>query len=193
MIVRLARKTAAVAAALGLALSAVACGQTGGEGVPGAPGSQGTPRPAGQVSLEFEEQERLDERGWTVAGPADKWVLAAVDDGQLSEALADTAVWHNGPLEAEDAVEAPAIPEGQTALLYFAGDRPGSAVVDSTVGIYESDGEWSVFVERVESASGGTDAIISERHLVFVDAPAPRSVRLRFEDTSTDPPEVTWW
>ncbi|MDR3360097.1 MAG: hypothetical protein LBO20_05530 [Bifidobacteriaceae bacterium] len=116
----------------------------------------------------------------------------ASDDAELSEALAETAVWH-APGLAPELPEVPAIPEGQTALLYFAGDLPGSAVVDLTLGVYESDREWTVAVERVDTGEGGTDAIISVRHLVFVDAPAPESVRLRFEDTRSDPPEVTWW
>ncbi|MDR2372842.1 MAG: hypothetical protein LBD77_01800 [Bifidobacteriaceae bacterium] len=74
-------------------------------------------------------------------------------------------------MEAE-AVEVPTIPEGQTALLYFVGDRPGSAVVDSTAAVFESDGEWTVVVERADSGAGGTNDVIPERHLAFVDAPA---------------------
>jgi hypothetical protein len=119
--------------------------------------------------------------------------LVATDDAQLSEVLADTAVWKDAPLEAEEPLDVPAIPEGWTALVYFVGDLPGSAVTDSAVGVYESDGVWTVAVERVDSGLGGLAAILSTRHLLFVDAPAPESVRLRFEDTRTDPPEVTWW
>jgi hypothetical protein len=141
--------------------------------------------------LQFEEQAPLDQAGWTITGPADRWVLAADDSAELSRLLAETAVW-DYPEEEPGPQEAPPVPAGQTALLYFVGYRPHSAVQDSTVGVYQSGGDWVVDVRR-EDMGAGSDAIYYERHLVFVDAAPPASVRLRFEDVRQDPPEVTWW
>jgi ketosteroid isomerase-like protein len=142
--------------------------------------------------LKFEEQTPLAALGWTIAGPADRWVLVAADDAELSELLAQTAVWEH-PEAPHEQQEVPPVPEGQTALVYFVGYRQDGAVRDSTVGVYESDGDWVVAVRRTRDAGLGTQAIIYERHLVFVDAPPPNSVRLRFESARVEPAEVTWW
>jgi hypothetical protein len=142
--------------------------------------------------LEFEEQTPLDARGWTVTGPADRWVLTAANDAELSDLLAQTVAWEH-PEAAREQQDGPPIPEGQTALVYFVGYRPDTAVRDSTVGVYESEGDWVVAVERTRGTDGGAAVVCYERHLMFVDAPPPASVRLRFEDTTKTPSEVTWW
>ncbi|MDR1427163.1 MAG: hypothetical protein LBJ08_05330, partial [Bifidobacteriaceae bacterium] len=53
-------------------------------------GCQSAPVPG--HALDFEEPAPLDPRAWAIAGPADRWVLVATDDAELSELLAETAV-----------------------------------------------------------------------------------------------------
>ncbi|MDR2564684.1 MAG: hypothetical protein LBC97_01235 [Bifidobacteriaceae bacterium] len=188
---RWAGRFAAGLVLLGLAWAWAGCGAVGpGDGASESAG-QGSPDPVLGEALKFEEQTPLDPNGWDVTGPADRWVLVAADDAELSELLAQTAV-PNRPGAEPEPQEVPPIPEDQTALLYFVGYRSHTAVQDSTVGVYESGDDWVVHVRRTDS-DHGEDTVSFERHLVFVDAGVPDTVRLRFEDTTRDPTEVTWW
>jgi hypothetical protein len=117
--------------------------------------------------------------------------LAASNDAELADLLAATAVWDE-PTADPVPPPVPPIPEGQTALLYFVSYRPHTATLDTTVGVYDAGGDWVVAVRRTDHGVGA-EVLCFERHLLFVDAPAPTSVRLRFEDATRDPAEVTWW
>ncbi|MDR1427549.1 MAG: hypothetical protein LBJ08_07325 [Bifidobacteriaceae bacterium] len=72
----------------------------------------------GEGALRFEEQPFIEARGWTINGPADRWIMPAADDGELAGLLAETAVWdHQGSEPGPQ--EVPPIPGGQTALLFW--------------------------------------------------------------------------
>ena len=191
MAVRGAGGIAAIVVTLSVAWAVIGCG-------PAEVGQRGsvsqTPTDFDTVNgqgLEFAEQTPIDASGWTITGSADRWVLVAADDGELSDLLAETSVWE-GPEPEPEPPAAPAVPEGHTALLYYVGSRSHTAVEDSTVGVYESDGSWVVDVQRTDPGYG-QDTISYEWHLVFVDAAPPDSVRLRFEESRQGTTEVTWW
>jgi hypothetical protein len=154
--------------------------------------SAGACRPADVEgeALKF-EAVGLDDRGWKPTGPAERWVMAASSDQELAALLLQTGEVTAWP--EPDPPSAPPLPDGQTALLYYAGYLPGSDYFDTLVGVWDSDGDWVLAVRRASHGRGGTDALIEQRSLLFVDAPPPKSVRLRFEDPTREPPETTWW
>jgi hypothetical protein len=136
---------------------------------------------AGSAALDFTEETLQEEGGWDRADSPERWVIAATSDAELEAILAGTAT-------------VPPLPAGTTALLFYVGGRSPSFMPYEVTGIYGDTEEWTLAVRK-----NPTDEVLlavyqSSRYLVFVDAPAPKTVKLRFEDHTVEgEPEVTWW
>ncbi|MDR1186037.1 MAG: hypothetical protein LBK95_01045 [Bifidobacteriaceae bacterium] len=140
-------------------------------------------RPSGVegAALDFTEEDLSEDGGWDRTGLPERWVQIATSDRELKELLAGTAT-------------VPPLPQGQTALLYYVGGGSPGITRYEVTGVYSTGEEWTLAVHLEATGHIGLTIYQSSRFLVFVDAPAPKTVNLRFEDRLGDgDPEVTWW
>ncbi|MDR3359777.1 MAG: hypothetical protein LBO20_03815 [Bifidobacteriaceae bacterium] len=144
-------------------------------------------------ALSFEE---VKTRSGSMAGGLDEpWVRVVSDDAELRDLWFDQE--DRGVLVGSPAVdEVPPIPEGATALWLCAGWE-SHGVGRQVEGVYESDGEWVVaaYAVRYDTGDEIVPAIVwGHRAVLFVDAPPPKSVRIRVEDRTGGELDglVTW-
>ncbi|MDR2374569.1 MAG: hypothetical protein LBD77_10875 [Bifidobacteriaceae bacterium] len=131
-------------------------------------------------ALSFEEVNTRS--GSTAGGTGCPWVRVVLDDAELRDLWFDQ---EDGGASGNAAVgEAPPIPDGATALWLCAGWE--SHGVDRKIGgVYGSDGEWVVaaYAVRYDTGDEIVPAVVwGRRAVLFVDAPPPKSVRIRVEE-----------